>query len=438
MRLIFLNRYFYPDHSPTSVLLSDLAFALSERGVPVTVITSRLSYEGDAPLLPGRETIQGVEVHRVWTSKRGRSHLLARSLDYGTFYLAAAWRLWRIARATDIIVAKTDPPLLSVLAALITSLRKTRLVNWLQDLFPEAASALNVGGRIGTVALRLALPIRNWSLRLANTNVVVSARMAARLEGEGIPREKIRIISNWSDGALITPIPAAQNALHKSWALNDRFVVGYAGNLGRAHDVDTIVEAMALLHERATGSTEDDVARRIVFVFVGGGAKRAQLEQEILRRHLTNAMMRPYQPRQRLAETLSVADLHLVSLHPELEGLIVPSKFYGIAAAGRPTLFIGAPDGEIARLIDGARCGFTVAFGNGKALMDRILQLASDPELCASMGGRARATFERQWNKERAIEQWEEVLNADFFLPSGKQASGEDQMRPRSGPANAQ
>src|SRR5262249_5520782 len=189
---------------------------------------------------------------------------------------------------------------------------------------------------------------------------------------------------------------------------------------------------------QAMGSVNDDVARRIAFVFVGGGAKRAQLEQEILRRQLTNVVMRPYQPRQRLAETLSIADLHLVSLRPELEGLIVPSKFYSNAAAGRPMLFIGAPDGEMARLIDGAGCGFTVAFGNGKALMDRILQLANDPKLCASMGARARAAFEQHWNKERAIEQWDEILNAAFSLPAEEHASDEDQMRFRDGRANAQ
>src|SRR5262249_42080931 len=159
---------------------------------------------------------------------------------------------------------------------------------WLQDLFPEAATALNVGGRVGTLALRLTRPIRNWSVRSAKINVVVSARMAERLEREGIPRERIRIIPNWSDGALIVPIAAAQNPLRKRWALNDRFVVGYAGNLGRAHDVDTIVEAMALLHERAMGSNKDDVARRIAFVFVGGGVKRAHLQQAILRCQLTN------------------------------------------------------------------------------------------------------------------------------------------------------
>jgi glycosyltransferase involved in cell wall biosynthesis len=245
--------------------------------------------------------------------------------------------------------------------------------------------------------------------------------MAEHLKVEGIAREKIRIIPNWSDGTLIVPSAAAQNELRRSWALNDRFVVGYAGNLGRAHDIATIIDAMTLLHEQAINSFEDDVARRINFVFVGGGAQLARLEREALQRRLTNVQFHPYQPRERLAETLGVADVHLVSLNPKLEGLIVPSKFYGIAAAGRPTLFIGAADGEIARLIDETGCGFTVAPGDGKALVDRILQLAGDPELCASLGSRARAAFDERWDKRFAVEQWGEVLNA-AVRPTREQA----------------
>ena len=116
-RIIFLNRYFYPDHSPTSELLSDLAFTLAERGYRVSVITSRLTYENAAVALPHCERVRGVEVWRVWTSKRGRQQLGGRALDYLTFYLVAGWRLWRLARAGDIVVAKTDPPLLSIVVA---------------------------------------------------------------------------------------------------------------------------------------------------------------------------------------------------------------------------------------------------------------------------------------------------------------------------------
>ena len=188
--------------------------------------------------------------------------------------------------------------------------------------------------------------------------------------------------------------------------------MAYAGNLGRAHDIATIIETMTLLHQRTGSSSADDVARRVMFLFIGGGAQRATLEQEVQKRRLTNVQFHPYQPQERLAETLGVADLHLISLNPKLEGLIVPSKFYGIAAAGRPTLFIGAADGEIAQLIDQTACGFTVTPGDAKSLVDRILQLARDPELCRNMGARARAAFEARWDTRGAVEQWEEVLTA--------------------------
>ena len=412
LRVIFINRYFHPDLSATSEILSELAFGLSKLGMSVTVVTSRLRYQDGKALYSPSEIIRGVQIYRVWTSQLGRFLLLGRSLDYLSFLFTAGWRSWRLARAGDVIVAKTDPPLLSVIAAPIVRLRGAKLVNWLQDIFPEVAEALNVGGRLGRVAFRLLRPIRNWSLRAADINVVVGEGMAERLKGLGIDGQKIRIIQNWADGTLIVPIEPKQNALRTSWVPNGRFLVGYAGNLGRAHDVATIIEAMTLLHERAAKSSPDDIARRIMFVFVGGGAQRARLEREVLQRGLTNVRLCPYQPRERLSETLGSADLHLVSLNPKLEGLIVPSKFYGIAAAGRPTLFIGGLDGEIARLIDEYGCGFTVAPGDGNGLANRILQLAQDPQLCATLGARARAAFEEHWDKSRAVTKWEEVLKA--------------------------
>jgi colanic acid biosynthesis glycosyl transferase WcaI len=410
MRVVLLNRYFYPDHAPTSVLLSDLAFALSKRGVSVTVVTSRLRYDGSSRQLASRERIQGVDVHRVWSSQYGRAGLFGRSLDYASFYFAAALRLWWAARRDDIIIAKTDPPLLSLMAAGIARLRGARLVNWLQDIFPDIAVALRLGGSLGSKGLRLIWPLRNWSLNSATTNVVVGASMAEHLKKEGIPTEKIRLIRNWADGTLISPIGVAENQIRNSWQLKDRFVVGYAGNFGRAHHLGTIVRAMTLLHDQALKAAENDIVRRISFAFVGGGAQFPILEREIVQRHLTNVQIHPYQPQECLSETLGVADVHLVSLSPELEGLIVPSKFYGISAAARPILFIGAVDGEIARLIDQAGCGFSVPTGDGQQLMDRILQLAGDPELRAAMGARARSAFEQHWEKSRAVGEWAELL----------------------------
>ena len=274
-RIIFINRFFYPDHSATSELVSDLAFTLAKRGFRVTVITSRQTYETPEATLPPQECVNGADIWRVWTSKRGRMRLIGRGLDYLTFYLAAGLRVWQLAQPGDIIVAKTDPPLLSIIIAPVAWLKRAHLINWLQDVFPEIAEALNVGGGFGRLAFSLLLPFRNWSLRFADTNIVVGNGMAAHLEAQRISPECIHVIPNWADGHLIAPT-SGPNTLRNGWAPKVGFIVGYAGNLGRAHDVETMIEAMTILHKRAVARPFDDIARKILFIFVGGGAQRSQ------------------------------------------------------------------------------------------------------------------------------------------------------------------
>ncbi len=144
MKIIFLNRFFYPDHSATSQMLSDLAFELAGKGHNVQVITSRLTYEGDRMLSP-QEKVANVAVSRVPTTAFGRDKLLGRTLDYFTFYISAGFRLALDAQRGDVVVVKTDPPMLSVVAGPIALVKGARYINWLQDLFPEVATALGVG-----------------------------------------------------------------------------------------------------------------------------------------------------------------------------------------------------------------------------------------------------------------------------------------------------
>lgn len=402
-KIIFLNRFFYPDHSATSQILSDVAFHLAGLGAEVHVATSRLRYDDPAAALLPRETVGGVQVHRVATTRFGRARLLGRAVDYVSFYLSAARALWRIADHGTVVVAKTDPPMVSLVAAPIAHLRGAMLVNWLQDLFPEVAEALGLKLMRGSV-IRLLRWARNLTLRQAHTNVVLGERMAARLIREGVPAESVRVIHNWADGAAIRPVPAEANPLRKEWDLEGRFVVGYSGNLGRAHEFHTVLEAAELLRDRG----------EVVFLFIGGGAQRRFVEEEATRRKLGNIRFRPYQPRERLAESLSVADVHLVTLSPALEGLIVPSKFYGIAAAGRPTLFVGDKDGEIPRLLCMGECGVAVGTGDSEGLAAAIRELADSPEQCARMGASARRLLETHFDRRIALRSWCEVLGVSI------------------------
>jgi glycosyltransferase involved in cell wall biosynthesis len=405
--LIFINRYFYPDHSATSQLLSDLAFELASVGETVTVLTSRQSYGDAEARLLAEETTGGVRIVRIWTTRFGRSNLFGRAIDYLTFYISAAFRLFRLTRRGDVLIAKTDPPMLSVIAAPIARLKGARLVNWLQDLFPEVAEAVGVGTNPvmkGSYGLMRAL--RNASLRAASMNVVLGEHMAERVQAAGVTRAAITIIPNWSDGREIRPVARSENALRKAWGLDGRFVVGYSGNLGRAHEYRTLIDAIALIEESAPKDAEP-----VAWLFIGGGALFERFREEVAARGLTSVVFKPYQPRERLSESLSVADVHLVSLKPELEGLIVPSKFYGVAAVGRPTLFIGDTQGEIATVVARHDCGLSVAEGNSRALADALLALATDLPRREAMGANARRAFETHYDKRVAFDAWRKVLS---------------------------
>lgn len=398
-KIIFINRFFHPDHSATSQMLSDLAFDLAAEGVAVEVITSRLGYDDPGRALTLRERVRGVYVHRVWSSHFGRAGLCGRTLDYLTFFLSAAWVLWRRADRGSVVVAKTDPPLLSLLVAPVTKFRGARLINWIQDLFPEVAAELGIRIARGwpLAVLRRA---RNLALRAAHTNVVLGERMAERVMAEAVPRSRIRIIPNWADGQQIHPVPRTLNPLRDLWDLQGKFVVGYSGNLGRVHEFETFLDAAEALEGH----------RDVVMLFIGNGAQRGAVEASVRRRGLDNVRFQEYQDRARLHESLSVADVHLVSLNPALEGLVFPSKLYGIFAVGRPTLFVGDVDGEIARILREAACGWAVGVGRGRELAAAIRKIAQEASLREAMGRNARRLLEQRYDRKRAVAAWKDVL----------------------------
>lgn len=399
-RIVFVNRYFYPDVSATSQILFDLAKRLVEHGIDVHVVCSRQLYDDPGARLPARETIDGIEVHRALTTRFGRRNLVGRVFDYASFYVTGAAKLAALLNPRDVVVAKTDPPLISIAAAAIARMRGARLMNWLQDIFPEVATHLDTNPLPPWLDEKLK-SLRDRSLHLAEVNVVLGRRMQEHLEARGIPGNRIRIIENWADGDSVEPKPIQASRLRSELGLMDKFVVAYSGNLGRAHEFHTLLGAAEML------CTDENV----VFLMIGGGAKLTELQGEVQARGLENFRFLPYQRREALGDALAAADIHLACLLPELEGLIVPSKFYGILAAGRPTIFIGDRDGEIARVIDEFRCGAVVQTGDSHALVRALWMLRHRGELRCDMGSRARKLFLQKYTVERATGQWLNVIS---------------------------
>src|SRR6516165_9206252 len=226
-RLIFVNRFFFPDLSATSQILSDLACHLASAGRDVHVVTSTQLYDDAKAALPVSEIINDVHVHRVPSTGFGRNALLGRSIDYISFY-RSMWRcLVALARPGDIIVAKTDPPLSSIVAMAAARRKGARLVNWLQDIYPETAVALGVPFMRGPLAASLTA-LRNRSLRQADATVVIGDLMARKVESLGAPSTRVHVIPNWCNDEVIRPVAQAENLLRQAWGLGaSQFVFGY-------------------------------------------------------------------------------------------------------------------------------------------------------------------------------------------------------------------
>jgi colanic acid biosynthesis glycosyl transferase WcaI len=406
-RLIFVNRFFFPDHSATSQILSDLAFHLAGLGREVHVVTSTQIYDAPQASLPPEERVNDVRVHRVRSTRFGRGALVGRSFDYLSFYRSVWRRLMEMTRPRDILVAKTDPPLVSLVAMAAAGRKGAGLINWMQDLYPELAVELGVPFLRGPCAAAL-IRLRNWSLQGAEANIVVGDLMAQRMKGLGLPADRIHTIPNWCDDLAVRPLGLTENPLRREWGLEDKFVCGYSGNLGRVHEFATVLDAAALLR----GSP------RIVFLMIGGGKRSEELAKAVKERALTDSFrFVPYQERGLLAHSLSVPDVHWLSLNPKLEGMIVPSKFYGIAAAGKPIVVIGDKEGELACRVQEHRCGLVFKPGDAAGLAAALLQLEREPSAAADMGTKARQMLDAHFTREQAFARWCELLDRLDALP---------------------
>ena len=398
MRLLFINRYFYPDISATSQLLTELAEDLAAQGDRVTVITGNTPYFGEEERFPAHGMHNGVHIERVGFGHFDRSHTFGRLADYLSFSISALWAAVR-AKDQDCLVVLSDPPLLSLLAAAVQFIKKPlKTICWLQDVFPDIAIRAGMlrEGPVGWFLNRVA----RWSLDRMSQVIVIGRCMEDHLYRSGISRNRIVVIPNWADGSQIKSIGRIDNEFIKAQGLEDRFVVMYSGNFGIAHEMETI---LSLLYE-----TLD--LPRLVFCFIGEGAHKQRLVEVARHERWEHIRVLPYQPKQTLQQSLSAGDVHLVSLRANMAGLSVPSKIYGIMAAGRPMIFIGPEESEVAALIRESQCGFVVRPGDPQAAADAVRACYRDRNLCEQKGLAARTYFDRYGDRPRATAQFLQVL----------------------------
>jgi glycosyltransferase involved in cell wall biosynthesis len=328
-------------------------------------------------------------------------------LNLGSYFaMAAAASTW--IRRPDLIVAATDPPLLGLLGSRLKRRWNCRLAYNVRDLYPDIA-AVN-GSLRNQASLRLLAYANRHAFAAADRIIVVGHDMRERLLAKGVAPELVTVIPDWADCTAIKPL--RHNRLRDSFG--GKFVVMYSGNLGLSQQLETVLAAA----DRLRGD------QRILFVLIGEGARKASLMHDAAARGLPNIRFLPYQPRERLAESLGAADLHLIPLKAGAAGCVVPSKVYGIMAAARPFVAMMEPAAEIARLAIRHDLGTVVPPGDDQALAAALLELMKSPDRTAAMGFNGRQLALRNFERKLVTRRFGEVLDG---------IAGDEELAPASG-----
>lgn len=405
--LTILSEYFAPEEAATAQLLTDLAVGLNDR-FDVAVLTAYPYYHGeDIDVdVPKHEIVEGVDVTRLRSTRFHKERLSLRVVNWVSFLVfVTATLLWR--RPNGAVLALSNPPILPFAAWIHKRITGTPYVYLIHDMYPDAPVALGVLDGDGLVA-------RIWERAIrsvygdADRIVVLGDSMKKRLvdkmgDDPDFDPEKITVIPNWADGDEIRPMPKEKNPFAAEHGTRERFTLVYSGNIGRYHELETAISAVARL--------ESDPDRPdIQMLVIGEGARKEEHIERVERDDIENVRFLPFQPAERLPETLTCGDASLVGIVPEMEGFCVSSKLYSSLAAGMPVLAVVGEGDEVARVIRDCDCGFRIEPGDVSGAVEVLARWADQPEQLDRLGTAARRCFEERYRRNRALDTYADVV----------------------------
>ena len=397
--LSIVTQFYPPDYAATGQLIEELATQLGEENILVNVFTGQPGYAFSKSSAPRVEKKHRVKVTRTRTTQLLSKKIMSKALNGLIFCLRASFHIVRHRKKYDVLLLTTAPPFLFVVGYLANLLFSVPYVCLVYDLYPEVITELGLMDSQNAITkLWSWLNSRIWSR--AKAIIVLSNTMKERIVAKHPQASpKISVIHNWANADWIKPLAKEQNWFACEYGTNRQFTVLYSGNLGRCHDVDTILGAMELLKDE-----------EVQFVFIGAGVKHELCHQTVQERGLLNCTFLPYQDRALLPYSLTACDLALVSMAPGMEGVVAPSKLYGVMAAGRAVAAICESHSYLRKLIDEANCGACFDNYDSRGLAKFIAFLAKDLQATTKMGQAGRKYLETNFTPQIIAQQYQEVL----------------------------
>jgi colanic acid biosynthesis glycosyl transferase WcaI len=391
-----VTELYYPEQTSTGRFLTGIAEGLA-RTFDVKVICSQPTYSARGVKAPKREVHNGVEIMRCRSTTLNKDLLPLRVVNAVTFGVGTVASALRGIRRGDTVLVVTTPPVLPILLAPVCRLRGARLVVLVHDVYPEVLTASGFAAP-GSIMVRAVRRLYDGVFKRAVQVVVLGRDMRDLLLGRVEP-ERMAIIPNWGDVDRIRPLPKSSNALLGRLGIDDHFVIHYLGNMGRTHDLETLLAAAAELQRSGAD-----------FIFTGHGWRRGRLQAEAKRAALSNVHILPGCSEDELCDYLNACDVAVISLNRGMVGVSVPSRLYNVLAAGTPVVAICEAGSELALVVVEHDCGWIIEPGDVTGLLRALHEARADAHELARMGERARAAAVSLYNEESVITLYDQLF----------------------------
>lgn len=393
--IYMVSEIYYPEEISTGYILTKIAEGVAQN-YPVHVITGPPDYSGKK-IVPDNEVRNKVSIERVKSIDLDKNKLSTRLLRSIILSFKLVYRTFIKVKKGDVIFVVTNPAPLLILMSLVSKITRSRLVILVHDVFPENLVVANFLKK-DSFFYKVLLVIFNKIYASADQVIVIGRDMKLLMEEKTkSSHPQINIITNWADVSDITPTDRMTNPLLQKLKIENKFIVQFAGNLGRVQGVDQLVEAAIALREE-----------NIHFLFIGDGARKKWLLQQVSEKKLENITCLDFLPREQQQIFLNACDVGLVSLAPGMTGLGVPSKTYNILAAAKPVIAIVDSKSEIGMLVNEEKIGWVVSPGSTEEMINAI-KLASKADL-VSYSNRAREVAVKKYSLDVIIKQYLEAL----------------------------
>lgn len=394
-RVVIASELMYPEVTSTGYYVSAIARHLAA-SYPVMALCGQPTYAARGTRGPWRETWHGVSIVRCPGTTFDKNRLIGRLTNVATLGLSSFAAALALLRRGDVVLVVTNPPVLPALVAVACRLRGATYVPVIHDLYPDLLVAV-AGVSERSAAARLLRGANRWLFAGAHAVVVVGRDMQARVvEGYPASASKVSVCPNWAEADTVTPLDRRRSPLRAALGLTDAFVLMYAGNLGRAQELETLLAgAERLLAEPS-----------FRLLVVGDGARHDWMAAEVRARGLHNVTMLGPRPRDQQIDFLNAGDVGLVTLVRGMHGVSVPSRLYNFLAAGRPIIGVVEPHSEVDLVIREERVGWSTPPGDVDGFVAAVRDAAADGARLEAMGVRARVAVDRHYSGAAALERY--------------------------------